>query len=170
MKFSQLAGGNFTKLIFGLTVLAASSYTNAANELTVEKAKAIVAPLYDALNQPSSKDVGDLLGRATSAQWTSCSSNTTCESRSEAVEKFKAIGKIIPDLKWTILDVTVSGNTAVIRGEATGTPVSTFMGIPANGKSFRIMSIDIQKIENDKIVRSYHIEDWASAAQQLTAH
>lgn len=42
-------------------------------------------------------------------------------------------------------------------------------GIPPSGKSVDIMSIDIHTVENGMIVRSYHIEDWASAMRQLRA-
>lgn len=80
---------------------------------------------------------------------------------------FKKRGEIIPDLRWEIKDVLFVGDRVVVRGEATGTPVLPFLGVSPTGKSFKIMSIDIQKIANGKIVRSYHVEDWATAAHQL---
>jgi predicted ester cyclase len=40
--------------------------------------------------------------------------------------------------------------------------------VPASGKSFKIMSIDIHTIEDGKIKRSYHVEDWAGAMRQLS--
>jgi len=36
-----------------------------SNALTSDEARKIVAPFYDALNQPATKNVDDLLGRAT---------------------------------------------------------------------------------------------------------
>jgi predicted ester cyclase len=62
----------------------------------------------------------------------------------------------------------VSGNTAIVMGEAKGSPVADFMGVPPTGKSFRIMSIDMQTIENKKTIQSYHVEDWAGAMQQIS--
>ncbi|MGH6962005.1 MAG: ester cyclase [Dongiaceae bacterium] len=59
------------------------------------------------------------------------------------------------------------GNRYVVRGRATGTPVKPFFGVDAGGRSFDIMSIDIHTVENGKIVRSYHVEDWAGALRQL---
>ena len=77
--------------------------------------------------------------------------------------------KAIPDLKWEIKEVLVSGNRVTVRGEATGTPAGEFFGVPHGGKSFKIMSIDIHTIDGGKITRSYHIEDWAGAIRQLSA-
>ena len=74
------------------------------------------------------------------------------------------------NLKWEIKEVMVSGNRVVVRGEGSGTPAVTFLGVPVAGKSFQVMSIDVHTIENGKIVRSYHIEDWASAIRQLAGN
>ena len=40
-------------------------------------------------------------------------------------------------------------------------------GVNGKGKSFEIMSIDIHTIKDKKIVKTYHIEDWAGALRQL---
>src|SRR5580704_16707273 len=48
----------------------------------------------------------------------------------------------LPDLNWTIKELFVSGeNTIIVRGEATGTPIKTFLGAEPTGRSFRTMSI-----------------------------
>ena len=54
--------------------------------------------------------------------------------------------RTIPDLKWEIKDVLVSGNQVTVRGEATGTPAGELMGNPTNGKSFKLMSIDVHTL------------------------
>ena len=61
----------------------------------------------------------------------------------------------------------VAGNKIIVRGEASGTPSAELMGVPYGGKAFRIMSIDVHAIEDGRIVRSYHLEDWRGAARQL---
>lgn len=76
--------------------------------------------------------------------------------------------KLIPDLKWEIQEVFQQDQTYVVRSKATGTPNGDFFGLPTNGsKSFNIMTIDIHTIENDKITKVYHLEDWAIAMKQL---
>ena len=43
------------------------------------------------------------------------------------------------------------------------------MGAPHSGKSFKLMSIDVHTIEDGKLTRSYHLEDWMGAVRQLSA-
>ncbi|MEM8702961.1 MAG: ester cyclase [Pseudomonadota bacterium] len=82
----------------------------------------------------------------------------------------KGFGAIIPDLTWEPQEILQDGNRFIVRGKATGTPEGPFFGIdPATGKSFEIMSIDIHTVENGKIVKSYHVEEWATAIRQLKA-
>ena len=84
--------------------------------LTVEQATAIVAPLYDALNEPAKKDVPALLAKAANPDYQSCSTNTDCLSRDDLAKVFTWLGGAIPDLHWAIKEVVVSGNQIVVRG------------------------------------------------------
>lgn len=139
----------------------------AAQALTAEQARAIVAPFYDALNAAPGKDVAALVERATTAGWQSCSGNDACVPREKVIANLAGFAKAVPDLRWEIVELLVAGNRVVVRGQASGTPAGPFMGAPHGGKSFRIMSIDIHTIENGKMVRAYHVEDWMGAARQL---
>jgi hypothetical protein len=38
----------------------------------------------------------------------------------------------------------------------------------ASGKNFKIMAIDVHTVEDGKIKRTYHLEDWAGAMRQLS--
>jgi hypothetical protein len=40
------------------------------------------------------------------------------------------------------------------------------MGTPTNGKSFKLMSLDLHTIDGGKIARTYHVEDWQGAFRQ----
>lgn len=111
-----------------------------AQTLTVEKARAIVTPFYEALNRPAEKDVAKLLEQATSSDWMSCGGNDACFPREKVIAGFKSRGATLPDLKWEIKEVLVAGDRIIIRGEGSGTPSGTFLGIPASGKNFKIMS------------------------------
>lgn len=75
--------------------------------------------------------------------------------------------KGVPDLKWEIQEIVESGDRFVVRGRASGTPAGAFFGMPTNGGGFDIMSIDIHKVANGKIVESHHVEDWSGAMRQL---
>ena len=151
-------------------IVATLSTSHARAEMTIEAARASVAPFYKALNAASAKESPDLIRQATAPDWVSCRGNDVCNSRDEVIAGIAARLKSVPDLAWQIKDVQVAGNQVTVRGEATGTPAGEFMGAAHTGKSFKVMSIDVHTIEGGKMIRSYHVEDWVGAIQQLTAN
>lgn len=142
-------------------------FPTAEPELTVERATAIVAPLYDALNQPQKKDVRALLAQAAHADYRSYSTNEDWLSREQLADVFKQIGASVPDLAWTVKDLMVTGDRVIVRGEATGTPVGELFGAQATGKSFKTMAVDVFTVRDDKLASAYHVENWVGAIQQI---
>jgi predicted ester cyclase len=138
-------------------------------EISPEAARASVAPFYKALNAQFAGDSATLIGQSTAPQWVSCRGNDICNSRDEVIAGIGQRLKSVPDLKWEIKEILVSGNQVTVRGEATGTPAGEFMGTPHTGKSFKLMSIDVHTLEGGKMIRSHHIEDWLGAVRQLSA-
>jgi predicted SnoaL-like aldol condensation-catalyzing enzyme/ketosteroid isomerase-like protein len=135
--------------------------------LGVEEARRIVAPLYDALNQPAKKDVPKLLAKATVPDYRSYHTNEDWLTRDQLAEVFRNIGLSVPDLYWTIKDIQTLGNQIVVRGEATGTPTGEFYGAKPTGKSFKTMAIDLFTVKNGKLASAYHVENWMTALQQI---
>jgi predicted ester cyclase len=160
------------KRIFAAGVLMAAGLTalSAHAETSADAARAAVAPFYQALNAEFASDSADLIRQATAPEWVSCRSNEICNTRDEVIAGVVARLKSVPDLKWQIKDVLISGNQVTVRGEATGTPAGEFFGAPHSGKSFKVMSIDVHTLRDGKIIRSYHIEDWMGAVRQLSAN
>ena len=156
--------------VFATALFLAAALAPARAEMGLDAARAAVAPFYKALNAEFANDSGALIRQATATDWVSCRGNDVCNSRDEVIAGVAQRLKSVPDLKWEIKDVLVSANQVTVRGEATGTPAGEFMGAPRTGKSFRVMSIDVHTIEGEKMVRSYHIEDWIGAVRQLTAN
>ncbi|TDM09857.1 MAG: hypothetical protein C4K60_05525 [Ideonella sp. MAG2] len=156
-------------LLLALALSAAStlSLPAQAQNLSTEQARAAIAPFYDALNAAPGKDPVALVLQATHPEWVSCSSHDDCKPRDKVAPAIAGFHKAIPNLMWDIKELLVSGNRVIVRGEASGTPVGAFMGVAHSSKSFRIMSIDIHTVENGKLTRSYHVEDWMNAARQL---
>lgn len=150
-----------------VSVNAQTVQTDIAPSLTVEQARAIVAPLYEALNEPTKKDVPALLANATNPDYQSCSTNSDCLSRDQLASVFTALGKIIPDLHWTIKDIWTSGNRIVVRGEATGTPTGELFGVKPTGKSFKTISIDMFTVRDGRLATAYHVENWMAAMEQI---
>src|SRR5437667_2009689 len=104
-------------------------FPTAPPQLTVERASRIVAPLYEALNQPQKKDVRALLAQACHADYKSYSTNEEWLSRDTLAEIFQGIGASVPDLAWSVRDIIVSGDRVIVRGRATGTPTGDFWGM-----------------------------------------
>jgi len=145
----------------------ATTAVAAQSQLTLEAAKRIVGPLYDALNQPQKKDVAALLAQACHADYKSYSTNEERLTRDQLADVFKQLGASIPDLSWSIKDIWTSGDRIVVRGEATGTPVRELFGARPSGQSFKTMALDVFTVRGDKLASAYHVENWVGAMQQI---
>ncbi len=158
--------------MFGTSFARASNQVAqgaAASTLTIEQARTIVAPLYDALNQPATKDVAVLLAKAANADYRSFHTNEDSLTRDQLAEVFKTIGSSVPDLRWTIEDIQTFGDQIVVRGKATGTPTGELWGAKPTGKGFSTMAIDIFTVKNGKLSSAYHVENWMTAVQQISS-
>lgn len=130
-------------------------------------ARALVAPFYDALNTPQSKEVRALVEAVARADWRSYSGEDASKTRDEFIGQVTAFGKLIPDLAWDIKAIHVDGDTIIVRSEASGTPASDFMGVPHGGRRFAIMTLDVHTVADGRLIRAHHVEDWAAALRQL---
>lgn len=108
------------------------------------------------------------LAKATNPDYRSYSTNEEWLNRNQLADVFKTIGAAVPDLRWTIKDLLVSGDQIVVRGEATGTPERELFGAKPTGKSFKTMSIDVFTVKGGKLASAYHVENWVGALQQMS--
>ena len=136
--------------------------------MTVEEARRISAPLYEALNRPAEKDVPALLAQACNEDYRSYHTNQEFRTREQLAEVFQGMGQTVPDLAWEVVDIQVIDDVMIVRGEATGTPVAEFWGTAPTGKSFRTMAIDVFTVRDGRLAKGYHVENWQTAIQQLT--
>jgi predicted amino acid dehydrogenase len=81
--------------------------------MTIDEARAIVSPIYEALNQPAKKDIAALLTQTTAVDFVSCSTETECVGRYDVIARFKALGETVPDLTWSIKQLWVFGDTSL---------------------------------------------------------
>lgn len=127
-----------------------------------------VQTFYDLLSNPGSEAAAAAFVAATADNWESIGD---CAGENKARDAFLGqvggFAKLIPDLNWAVQDMHESGEYVTVRSRATGTPMAPFFGVDGEGRSFDIMTIDIHRVEDGKIVSSYHVEDWAGALQQL---
>ncbi|WP_281992712.1 ester cyclase [Sulfitobacter geojensis] len=128
-----------------------------------------VNTFYDMLSNPGSQSHVAAFVGATSEDWISVGGYSGNDKTRDAfIGQVGGFGQLMPDLKWAVQDMHQDENFVTVRSRATGTPVAPFFGVDGEGRSFDIMTIDIHQLENGEIVKTWHVEDWAGALQQLS--
>src|SRR5260370_21516804 len=125
--------------------------SSAGAEISAEAARDSVAPFYKALNAELANESAELIKQSTAPQWVSCRGNDICNSRDEVIAGIGQRLKSVPDLKWELKEILVSGNQVTGRGEATGTPAGEFMGQPHPAKPFKLIPLDVDRREGGKL-------------------
>ena len=132
----------------------------------------VVRGFYDLLtNTGDDSNLKDRTELILSPKWVTTPANPPGPGRNAFVTTVTQFHQAIPDLTWKVQQIFQSGNTYTVRGTGSGTPVVDFLGLGdawIKGNSFKIMSIDIHTVNNGKIVKTYHLEEWTAATKQLT--
>ena len=132
--------------------------------------KAVVRAFYaDLLSNPKGDDLGDRVRQVVTEDWVSIPTPRGGPGAEGMTKTLAGFGKAIPNLTWDIQEILQDGDRYIVRSIATGTPVTEVFGVEPQGKSFKIMTIDIHTVKDGKIVQSYHVEEWLKAKYQLQA-
>lgn len=78
-----------------------------------------------------------------------------------------ALRKGIPNVKYTIQDMVVTADKVAVRVMMTGTHTGDFFGIPATGRAISVNQLQIERIENGKIVEHWRQTDDLGMLRQL---
>ena len=152
------------KAMLAAVVLAILSYAPGA----WADDKATVQTFYDFLSNPSSESHAKTFRANVADSWESIGNYSGKNKTADAfIGQLGSFAKLIPDMNWKVEEMIQAGNRIIVRGRASGTPNGPLFGVDGKGKGFAIMSIDIHTLDNGKIVRTYHVEDWAGALRQL---
>lgn len=134
-----------------------------------EKLKSIVLPFYLSLDPKNPESATDVLEKTLATNYISYS-QWGDKDKKITQWAFDYYRTAIPDLVIDIQEMLVTGNQVTVRSIVTGTPEWEFFGVKNDKKkSFKVDTIDIHTVENGQIVKSHHVEDWATAIQQLSA-
>jgi ketosteroid isomerase-like protein len=157
-----------SKLAVVAAVLAGSSAAS-AQDLTEAQARTIIAPWYSLFNVKSRGDVKAIQEQVLTTDYESCAGYLPgeCWGRDTSIKVVGSFANSIPDMTFEIKEVLVAGDRVIVRGEVSGTPAGELFGAPHTGKSFKIMTLDVQTIKDGKIARTFHMENWLSALKQL---
>lgn len=74
---------------------------------------------------------------------------------------------VFTDLNVTIEDVVVSGDRVAVRSVNRGIHTGELLGVPGTGKQVEFRATDIHRLENGRIVQTWHLEDYFAIATQI---
>jgi predicted ester cyclase len=139
--------------------------------LSEAQAEAVIGAWYSQFTIASRDDVRAVHDKVVAADYRSYTGDGPGESwdRETSIRVVDGFAATIPDMSFAVKEVFVVGDRAIVRGEVSGTPSGELFGAPHTGKSFKVMTIDIQTIKDGKIVKTYHLENWLAALTQLRA-
>jgi predicted ester cyclase len=75
----------------------------------------------------------------------------------------------MPDLRFSITNMIIEGDLLAFQWEMSGTHTGTYMGRPPSGNSIRIVGMNLERLENRKIVEHWSYPDKLAALQQIGA-
>src|SRR4051794_18489870 len=106
--------------IVAATVIAAITPA-AAQGLTETKAREIIAPWYSLFNVATRGDVRAIQEQVLTADYESCAGYLPgeCWGRDTSIKVVSNFANSIPDMKFDIKEVLVSGDRVIVRGEVT---------------------------------------------------
>jgi len=79
----------------------------------------------------------------------------------------EALTRAFPDIHLEIHDIIAEGDKVVTRGTLSGTHRGDFASIPATGRKFSVVEIDIVRIEDGRMAEHWDAIDTASLFSQL---
>ena len=150
------------KSLVAAALLAVAATAAKADDLAPVKA------FYTFLSNPTSEQAAADAKAGMADNWVSIGDYSGAEkSREKFLKQIAGFGQLVPDMNWEIAEMIVAADRVIVRGRATGTPKGPMFGVDGQGRSFEIMSIDIHTLKDGKVIKTYHVEDWAGALQQL---
>ena len=81
----------------------------------------------------------------------------------------EAFRRAFPDYDVTNEDLIVSGDRVAVRNTVTGTHQGAFMGYAPTGRRIAMRTTDMHQVRGGRIVTTWHLEDFAGLAAQLSA-
>ena len=80
-----------------------------------------------------------------------------------------AFRRAMPDYDVTHEDLVVGGDRVAVRNTVSGTHRGVFLGHEPTGRRVEMRTMDIHQVRGERIVVTWHLEDFAGLIAQLTA-
>lgn len=89
--------------------------------------------------------------------------------RHDLTARVQTILDAMNPVQFTIEDVVVAGDRAVVRWTQTATQSGPFLGMPPSGRTATFAGIDIHGIRDGRLAEHWHVIDMYALLQQLGA-
>jgi steroid delta-isomerase-like uncharacterized protein len=80
-----------------------------------------------------------------------------------------ALRLAFPDLHYSIEDIVVTEDKAVVRVTMTGTHLGALFGLPPTGRRVRVSQVNIERFHDGRIVEHWRVTDELALMRQLGA-
>ncbi len=77
------------------------------------------------------------------------------------------IRRAFPDLKYVIENIVISDDQVAVHTTMYGTHTGNFFGLDPTNKAIKVNQIQIERIENNKIVEHWRVTDELTMLRQL---
>ncbi len=84
-------------------------------------------------------------------------------------QTLRMLHEVLGEVNYKVEETIVAGDRVTSRAVLSGIHKGMFLGIPPTNRRLEMMTIEIHRIADGKIVETWHIEDFFGAVQQLTA-
>jgi len=89
-------------------------------------------------------------------------------TRDDVIADLKSIAAAVPDFRWRVTEILVDHDRLAVRLINTGTPATTWLGVPANGGPFEIVEYALYQVRNGRFVQMSNLHDVEELKRQLT--
>ena len=138
----------------------------AATQSTLsEQDRKAIETLYSAFsNNP------DALDNAVTEDWQDIPLAPGQDPGREAMKPMiRAFNAAFPDARITIHELIGVAGKAAVRAEITGTHMGEWFGVKPTGKAFVLPIHEFHHVENGRITKTWHMEDWFGWLHQMGA-
>lgn len=131
--------------------------------ITTSEAESTVRRFYEALTTGET----DLVDQALAPEWEAVPALRTGTGAEGWKASIAHLRGVFTGLSVTIEDVVVSGDRVAVRSVCRGIHTGTLLGVAGTGREVEFRASDVHRLENGRIVRTWHLEDYFGLATQL---